>query len=416
MQRHLGINFVNGVVKMDSPISSIIFLIVGSLSGIFTGMLPGIHPNMLIPMTLPLVSIVGVNNYIYFLIGMVISHYFINYIPSAFLGIPDDETAVSVVPLHNLTVNGRGYEGIILCGIGGMFGIFLSVILSFILIFVLNLDLHDFYIANRHYIPIILISILIYSILISENKLYTFLIILLSGILGLIVLYNGPSIDNILTGIFTGMFAIPILINNLKTGKLPSQIITFPNIDISIIKSVIAGTLGGFFRIFLPAIGGAQINYILGKIIKEDDIENFLVSQGAITLSNEVFSIVSLLLIGYGRSGTSVAIKNLNVDYSPNLIFSFLIVSGFALVMLITLSKYILLYLRSMGDYGKISRTLLIFCNIIVFILAFISGHFIYYLIVYFISALIGILCVNLRVNMSNMMAVLVFPTVLYFI
>ena len=297
---------------------------------------------------------------------------------------------------------------------GGFIGIIISLFVLFLL-FSINLDLHGPYQSFKPFIPYVLISLLFITAIFSKNKFWSIAIIILSGFFGIEVLYCHPSVNNILTAIFTGMFGIPLLLENLKTDKINHQIITFPDLNLSILKSAFAGTIGGFIRIFLPAIGGAQINFFLSNIIRENDIKNFLVSQGAITLSNEVFSILALLLIGYGRSGTAVAIKNLSIDLNFNIIVYMLIVTGLGYAILCFISKYFLRYM-SYINYGKISFYLILFCSAVVFILGYFSNYLFYYLVVYVVSACLGILCVKSRVNMSYMMSVLVFPTVLYYI
>ncbi|ABR56407.1 protein of unknown function DUF112 transmembrane [Methanococcus aeolicus Nankai-3] len=395
-------------------LTDIPFLFMGGICGIFTGLLPGIHPNTILPISFVFLPIIPTNSFTSFLIGMVITHYFINYIPSAFIGAPDDETAVSVIPLHNLTKNGEGYEGIILCGMGGFIGIIFSLCFLF-LILLLNFDLNGLYALFKPFIPFVLLLLIIITVIFSSNKIWSIIIMVLSGILGFVVLYNGPPIENILTPLFTGMFAIPLLIENLKTSKLTHQIISFPEFDLSHLKSAIAGTVGGFFRIFLPAIGGAQINFFLSKIIKENDIKNFLVSQGSITLSNEVFSVLALLLIGTGRSGTAIAMKDLNINLNYDIAIYMLIIAGFGFFALCFVAKYFLRYMNKV-DYGKISFYLLIFCSAVIFVLGYFSNYLIYYLIVYMVSVFLGILCVKTKVNMSYMMCVLVLPTVLYYL
>lgn len=397
-----------------SIIHNLFFLFIGCLVGVFTGLLPGIHPNTLIPITILLYGYISPQNYLYFLLGLVITHYFVSYIPSAFIGVPEDETAVSVLPLHNLTKKGRGYEGIMLCAFGGFIGIIMALIITF-LIFNIGLDLDSAYVHFKPYIPYVLILLLITSLLFSENIFWSTLIVILSGLFGIVALYKPPEISNILTAIFTGMFGIPLLLENLKGDKVRRQILTFPELDTSLIKSAFAGTIGGLFRIFLPAIGGAQINFFLGKIIKENNLKGFLVSQGAITLSNEVFSILSLLLIGYGRSGTAVAIKDLSINLDNSIIFSLLIASGSAFGILCLISRYFLNYLPYL-DYRKITYYIMSFCILVVLLLGYFSGYLLFYIAVFIVASFIGILCLKSKVNMSYMMSVLVFPTILYYL
>jgi putative membrane protein len=398
---------------MTEDIINLVFLFLGIFLGLFTGLLPGIHPNTIVPLSFLLLPYLNAQNYIYFLLGMVVTHYFINYIPSAFIGVPDSESAVSVLPLHNLTLDGRGYEGVILAGVGAFSGIVFSLVMVIILLN-LGLDLKIFYETLKPFIPYFLIFSLVLIILFSKNKFWSSVIMLLSGVLGIETLYLHQSFNPTLTALFTGMFGIPLLIENLKTRKINHQIITFPELKPSFFKSSIFGTLGGFIRIFLPAIGGAQLNFFLSKIIMEEDLENFIVSQGSITLSNEFFSILALILIGNGRSGIAEAIGSLNTDLSlVKISFYMLIASAGALGMMVILSRYLLRKITDY-DYRKISLYLIAFCTLLVFILSY-NTYPIYHMVIYVVSVCIGILCIKNNVNLSYMMCVLIFPTILYF-
>jgi putative membrane protein len=211
------------------------------------------------------------------------------------------------------------------------------------------------------------------------------------------------------------MFGIPLLFENLNKKELGNQFISFPELKFSYLKSAVFGTFGGFFRIFIPATGGAQINYFLSKLIKEENIENFIISQGSITLSNELFSILALMMIGTGRSGISELIKSLNIGYTQSELFSSaLIATGISFLSLTVISKYFLQNINKF-DYGLISKVLIVFCTILVLILSF-KAYLIYHIVIYLISISIGVLCVKNRVNLSNMMGVLIFPTILYFL
>ncbi|ABR54754.1 protein of unknown function DUF112 transmembrane [Methanococcus vannielii SB] len=393
---------------------NLFFVAFGAITGSFTGLIPGIHPNLLIPFSTILLPYFGQTNYFGFLMGLVISHYFLNYIPSAFIGVPDSESAVSSIPMHKLTKDGKGYEAVILAGMGGFLGIIFSSIL-FLIIFTLNLDLNSIYGILKPFLPYILIILIFTSIIFSKNKFWTFLVILFSGTLGISVFYINPSYNNTMAVLFTGMFGIPFLITNLGRKKLGYQYMSFPKLNGSYLKSVVFGTIGGFLRIFIPATGGAQINYFLSKLIKEENIENFIVSQGAITLSNELFSILALVLIGTGRSGIAETIKNLNLEYTAFDIFgSIFLASGLSLLFLSTASKYVLKNINRY-NYGDISKYLIIFCTFLIFLLTF-NNYFTYHAVIYIVSISIGIICIKKQVNMSNMMSVLIFPTIFYFL
>ncbi|MCQ6253890.1 tripartite tricarboxylate transporter permease [Methanocaldococcus sp.] len=390
------------------------YLILGIICGTITGLFPGIHPNNIVALSFLIIPFFGVDNYIPFLIGLVITHYFINFIPSAFLGVPDDETATSALPMHRLTLNGKGFEAIVLAGFGSYLGVIFSIIITLFLIFILNVDINSFYHSVKPLIPFILITFVIYQILTSKS-IWEILVIFLSGIFGIVVLYCNNAYNITLTAIFTGMFGIPLLINNLKTYKIKSQIITFPDFNIKFLKSSFFASIVGFFRIFLPGVSGAQLNYILSKILSEKDLKNFIISQGSIILSNEVFSLLSIIFIGIGRSGVARAIQILNANIDINIaIFSILISSTIALIILINLSKYILIFIRKV-NFKYLSLFFIIFCSLVIVIGSY-NTYLSYHIIVYLTSICIGLLALKSQSNLSNMMNVLIFPTILYFL
>ena len=94
-------------------ISIILALILGILVGIFTGLIPGLHIN-LVAMLLFLfssklesdLSLILAS----FIVAMSVTHIFLDFIPSIFLGAPTPQTALSILPGHRLLLKGKGYE------------------------------------------------------------------------------------------------------------------------------------------------------------------------------------------------------------------------------------------------------------------------------------------------------------------
>ena len=99
-------------------------LLIGCFFGIITGLIPGVHINLL---SLMLVSIsgylLGFTSPIVlgaFIIAMSITHTFLDSIPSIFLGAPDADQALNVLPGHKLLLQGKGYEAVKLTVIGSL--------------------------------------------------------------------------------------------------------------------------------------------------------------------------------------------------------------------------------------------------------------------------------------------------------
>ncbi|MBS3078041.1 tripartite tricarboxylate transporter permease, partial [Candidatus Pacearchaeota archaeon] len=135
----------------------ILFLLAGIFFGTFTGLTPGIHINLIggLLISLPLLNL----NPIYFVIfvtAMAITHTFLDFVPSVFLGCPDTDTELSILPGHQLLKDARGFEAVYLSNIGSLLAIFLLVIISIPSIFLMK----DFYELISSVIPYILILVL----------------------------------------------------------------------------------------------------------------------------------------------------------------------------------------------------------------------------------------------------------------
>ena len=168
-------------------IAVILFTLIGSGFGIITGLIPGIHVNNIALLVLALqASLVSFalgfleawepSNFdiaiiiTSLIIGCLITHTFLDIIPSVFLGAPEEDTALSVLPGHRLMLAGRGYEAI-KCSALGSFG---SVLVALIVLFPARLLMGSPVYAYEKllpFIPFILISIVTLLILSERGEL-----------------------------------------------------------------------------------------------------------------------------------------------------------------------------------------------------------------------------------------------------
>jgi putative membrane protein len=120
----------------------IVFTLIGSLAGIITGLVPGIHVNSVAYMILASQSaIISMAVWAFgwalpdntqlliivssLVMGNVITHTFLDFIPSVFLGAPEGDTALSLLPGHRMMLAGRGYEAVkysVIGSLGAVFG------------------------------------------------------------------------------------------------------------------------------------------------------------------------------------------------------------------------------------------------------------------------------------------------------
>ncbi|MCS3900561.1 tripartite tricarboxylate transporter permease [Methanococcus voltae] len=484
---------------MHNLIFALLSIFAGVICGICTGLCIGIHPNLFLPTVAFLTYEYTLNDnlLIYFLISWVISHYFINYIPTAYFGVPDSETAVSVNILQKYVKQGNAHNGIFASGLGGLLSVLLStiIILSLfgvsVVINVISNNTIDVYSVIsviygglKNYMAYILSILLILAILSEKNRLWTIILSIISGLFGIYTLSINPSFDITLTLVFTGMFGIPILIHNVLFGNFQNKDISKNLNDIYTPKMTfekeslfnyfyysLMGTIGGFFRIIIPAFGGSQINYFLGVFVRKiqniqffqylqnllkinnnstnnnnnntnnnnnnnnnnlkslKNLENFLISQGAIVISNEMLSIWALMVIGVGRSGSAQLISNLNVDLELFKLLGVSLISAvLSFVLLLKISKiFSNLLLKTQKNesekqngnkisYKKISKYLLFGIVSIITILTFLSQNMLYNIIIFAISIILGLLCLYKNVNTSILMSYLIYPTILFYL
>lgn len=399
-------------------IELLFFSLLGVPLGIVLGLLPGMHINNVIPIMLSLSFLV---NNPYYLAILIIStatvQIFTSFIPSIFLGAPDEDTSLSVLPGHKMLMEGRGYEAIKLTIIGGMGAIVVSVLMTLFLGSYFTL-LHDFL---RPYIAYALIGVTLFMVLSEKSPkkiLGAFVVVLLSGLLGIFVLNTGiVSQKNVLFPTLAGLFATSTLLVSInQKTKIPKQKTDSKiNLDKStIIKSIILGALAGMLVGLLPAIGVSQAAIFMQYFGGLGEARSFLMTLSGIGTANEVISLNSLYLISNPRSGSSVAVERLipNITYNDMLLFIgvILFVSGIAIPIILFIGRLVPNVLSKI-NYTILSASVLLFITFMVFIITGVYG-----LLIGITSTAIGVLCFYLDVRRSNCMSVLIIPSILFFL
>ena len=121
-------------------IEIILFLIFGIFAGTVAGLIPGIHINLigaiLVSLSISLFYSVNSIYIVVFIVAMAITHTFVDFIPSVFLGCPDTDTELSILPGHELLKQGKGYEAILLTCYGSLAAIFILVLIFLPSVFV----------------------------------------------------------------------------------------------------------------------------------------------------------------------------------------------------------------------------------------------------------------------------------------
>ncbi|MEN7982606.1 MAG: tripartite tricarboxylate transporter permease [Nanoarchaeota archaeon] len=399
----------------------IVFIIfIGIFFGIITGLIPGIHVNLIGILLISIYSIINIDA-IYFIVlitSMSITHTFVDFIPSVFLGCPDTDTELSILPGHKLLKKGKGYEAILLTNYGSLVAIFILVLVLIpSLIFISKIQN-----LIQNLIPYILIITSIILLSIEKRKIKALFIFILTGLLGLCIL--NLEINQPLLPLLTGLFGVSNLLISIKNKtKIPEQKIT--KIYKKKIKPLIGALIASPLCSFLPGLGSGQaaiIGNIFTKIhlpcfarpIRNGDHKDFLILLGATNTLVMGFSFLTLYTISKTRTGSAFAISQIANNLSPQILILILItiiISG--IISFFTtkqLAKIISTKIHKV-NYAKISIATLIILTIITILISGISGLF-----VLIISTLTGIYCISSKVRRTNMMGCLIIPTIILYL
>ena len=138
-------------------------LAIGVMLGTLTGLIPGFHVNNVALILLALSpALLELGIPLYAVAAIIVStgtvHTFLNYIPSALIGAPDGDTALSLLPGHRMLLSGHAARGVAWSARGSQLGLLLSLPLILVarVAFGPELGLYD---GLRSILPFLLLSI-----------------------------------------------------------------------------------------------------------------------------------------------------------------------------------------------------------------------------------------------------------------
>ena len=298
-------------------IEPVLAVSLGVAAGIFTGLIPGVHPNTVVFTTIPFYFIYRpeFSLFMAFISGLSISHTLHDFLPALFLKAPEAESALSSLPGIEMVQEGLGRKAFVLTVIGGLS----SSTIFVIVLPVLFLVLEAVYPVLNQFMEFILIFFLLFIIFESRSIFNAALIASLSGLLGLSVL-SGPQQQFILLPVFSGLFAVPAVSYSIfRDFEIPEQKDRF-QISSSRIKEGFAGFGSGLIAGVIPGIGAAVSTTFLTPFM-DSDREGFLTGLGGVNTSDILVSFLALYLIGRPRSGSSVALQMISEVRIPEVFF-----------------------------------------------------------------------------------------------
>ena len=293
--------------------------LIGVLLGTLSGIIPGVHANtlagVLLSLQVALLSFFGPLVLAGALFAALITHTFVDSIPSTFLGIPDADTSLAVLPAHALCLEGNGEEAVRIAALGSACAMVIAVPLSVICFFLLP-ALQPYF---DWWIGILLIATMGYMIVTSECPGWALALVCVSGILGIFSLryaflswHTLAGSSAILMPLLTGLFGISVLIT-ASQGTMPEQ--HFRGIrmeDRTIMKYSALGTVAGVAVGWLPGLSTASANSVLASFIGyEKNRRTYILATSAANTSNAFIGLAALFALSRMRNGVMVAISEL---------------------------------------------------------------------------------------------------------
>lgn len=407
----------------------VIACFIGILIGTTTGMIPGIHVNtagaIIFASSTFLLSFLSPEFLCVMMVAMSIAHALIEFVPSMLLGVPEEGTATSILPGHRMVLQGRAKEVIRIVCVGG-FGAILVTILMLPIFSILLPMLHDISKPFTWMILLFASIYLTYSLTSTRRDfLWSLLLFALSGILGWTIFQTPISSGVTLMCIFSGLFGISTILFSLNDNStLPHQNSFYDlNIDFDKFKSIFAGGITGAILGFLPGFGPAQGTVIAqaasGTSDSDDDTVNFLLATSGLNISDCLFSLMAIYIIGNPRSGIAVymsyLISKMSLNHLIIYIFASLLAVSVSLVLALRLGDS---FSKLMGgvDYKKLSISVILLQIVILFIFIFYYCAPVGYMILALItSTAMGMLPHYLGVGKSHLMGVLIVPAIVIY-
>lgn len=388
---------------------------LGILAGIFTGLFPGVHINLV---SVGLLSISGwLLGYVSalslgaFIVAMAITHTFLDNIPSIFLGAPDSGTILNVLPGHRMLLQGKGYEAVKLATMGSLLGLGLVVVI----IPVMAPGVSWFFPYLQKYMGWILLLVIGLMIFREKNRLVGLFLFLLSGVLGMEVLNSG--IKQPLFPLLSGMFGIATLLVSLNEKvNIPEQKISEEKIEKGALTAAVGvSAISGSLVSLLPGVGASEAAIVGNELTRgKAGDKGFLVLVGGVNTVNMATSLLTFYALDKPRNGAIVVVRELigKINFSEMMAFLgvTLLAGGIATILTLFLTKKFA-KLISKVNYKKICLGVMGIVSLLVLVL---SGG--WGLLVMTVSTAVGLLPALLGVRRGLNMGCLLLPITLFFL
>lgn len=414
----------------------IISVILGFILGIASGLTPGLHSNNFAALLLalsPAFFWLGLDpvDLAAAILAASVAQTFLDIIPSIFIGAPDADTSLAVLPGHEMMLEGKGIEAVRLSALGSAS----SVLVAVVLIVPLSLIFSSFYDPFMEHVGFVLLAIAAFMILTERGrviegqgslvhlkyKLLALALFLTSGFLGIFAfghqdLARSPLgfRPEVLLPLLGGLFGASMLLLSLASrAEIPDQRDTqFDLPAVVITKAAFIGGLAGSVVAWVPGVTPA-VATVATRLGSEGSDREFLISISGVNTANALFTLIALYVVGRTRSGTAVAIEEL-VDLNLPLLLFMLTV-----VLFVSILSYFATLAAGRAAAGVVRR--IDYRILCIAVLAFLTAMTFGFtgpfgLFLYFLSTVVGMVAPIAGIRRTHAMGLLMVPLLAYYL
>ena len=316
---------VDPLIVMVAAVSAL----VGAGMGTVSGLIPGIHVNLLAsimliayapieavmsgivpdPMVAPAVCCM--------IMSASVVHSFLDFVPSVFIGAPDGEDAISILPGHRLLLEGQGMKAVRAAAIGSLIGCSAAIVLAIPIQYLMLSGLGGYLNGMTGSVLLLVVGILMLNEFRHGTLIMGLTAFLLSGAIGYAVMNlpipsSGLVEGTLLLPMLSGLFGLPILLESDDGHPLPKQrddrkdpVGCIPGI-----KGVLMGSVAGWFPGITSTVGAT----VSASVMPDRTPERFISTVASIGTVTTILSLVTLSVSGGGRSGTVIVIGDILGD------------------------------------------------------------------------------------------------------
>ncbi len=293
---------------------------LGSLAGLITGLIPGLHVNTLAAVVLALATAPLDPFWAIALVAIGITHTFVSILPATYLGAPGEDTALAVLPAHRLLRRGLGREAVFVSARASLFALVVAVPLLLPLKWLLlepgrGLPVLE---ALTPYVILLVLGALLWQEHGSgHRRLWAFMVLLLSGALGFLAL-DAPvrSLLHVpaspLLPLLGGLFGAAGLVAAMwRPAAVPPQLPPDPETALGprrgVKRAAWLGVAASSWTAFLPGLTAATATAMVPVRDPDHDGRPIVAALSAVNTAHTVLALGALWIVGRSRSGLAVA-------------------------------------------------------------------------------------------------------------